>query len=342
MIGQASVEELNEFNYGNYSAKQVRKIADCIADIKDDRTGKVECPQGEGRSTSSDWEKWAWDNMTANRNDGAIGSMHTTDGKEIDFRLIGIKQDDRADGKGKAGLTFQATGVYAEAKMNNMTGVDDVKCEGYYCGGWRDSRLRHDMNASDGSIWSVMPDDFKKNVAPVNKIADNGHIDSWKFIRAVSATIDKLWILSQPEMGMPMIGNGKKDSSYNINITNTDNKFTAYGKWFFNKHALYDGMPYQWWMFGSPTSTNPKRTHNSNITAYCTLLYPTAVHKHVPSEEDSSVTNTFYPYCRMYNSFWLRSVYAYQSYTTMFYGGGGQIIALLLNDTPGVIPAFAF
>lgn len=134
--------------------------------------------------------------------------------------MIGINQDNRADGTGKAGLTFQAIGYYTiRGRMNNS----DLNA-----GGWRDTLLRKNLNdESTGTIWNaIQSTDFKNNIAPVLKTTNNsayaynrGDYNSGNTSNASNITVDKLFILSPSEIGM-LIMNGYNVANGNQNNVN--------------------------------------------------------------------------------------------------------------------------
>lgn len=124
------------------------------------------------------------------------GNVKMTNGSTMEFRLIGMNHDDKADGTGKAGLTFMATDaskipVHAMFTSSNYT---------YVNGGWRDTDLRKQMNSGD--IWTLMPQEFQSNISPVIKITDNGPATGWSYYKKanVSSTVDKLWLISYNEL----------------------------------------------------------------------------------------------------------------------------------------------
>lgn len=122
------------------------------------------------------------------------GNVKMTNGSTMEFRLIGMNHDDKADGTGKAGLTFMATDaskIPAHAMFTlNYTDVN---------GGWRDTDLRKQMNSGD--IWTLMPQEFQSNISPVIKITDNGPATGSYYKKAnVSSTVDKLWLISYNEL----------------------------------------------------------------------------------------------------------------------------------------------
>ena len=123
------------------------------------------------------------------------GNVKMTNGSTMEFRLIGMNHDDKADGTGKAGLTFMATDaskIPTHAMFTSLS-YTDVN------GGWRDTDLRKQMNSGD--IWTLMPQEFQSNISPVIKITDNGPATGSYYKKAnVSSTVDKLWLISYNEL----------------------------------------------------------------------------------------------------------------------------------------------
>lgn len=118
---------------------------------------------------------------------GTKFSMKLTNGKTLEYKIIGINHDDLADGTGKAGLTFLTTSTGISSCMN---------MEKVNAGGWEKSDVRAKMNS--GEIWNLMPSDFQTKVKAVTKLTNNGSaIDK---NAAVTATIDKLFLLSYSEI----------------------------------------------------------------------------------------------------------------------------------------------
>ena len=118
---------------------------------------------------------------------GTKFSMKLTDGRTLEYRIIGINHDDLADGSGKAGLTFLTTSTTIFSRMN-ATATN--------AGGWEKSELRQKMNS--GEIWSLMPPDFQSKVKTVRKLTNNvGGTDK---NAAVTATSDRLFLLSYSEI----------------------------------------------------------------------------------------------------------------------------------------------
>ena len=120
---------------------------------------------------------------------GTKFSMKLTDGKTLVYRIIGINHDDLADGTGKAGLTFLTTSTGINSRIN-ATNTN--------AGGWEASELRAKMNS--GEIWNLMPSDFQSKVKSVRKLTNNVGGGSANKDAAVTATADKLFLLSYSEI----------------------------------------------------------------------------------------------------------------------------------------------
>ena len=118
---------------------------------------------------------------------GTKFSMKLTDGKTLEYRIIGINHDDLADASGKAGLTFLTTSTTISSRMN---------ASATNAGGWEKSELRQKMNS--GEIWNLMPADFQSKVKSVRKLTNN--VDGKTKDAAVTATSDKLFLLSYSEI----------------------------------------------------------------------------------------------------------------------------------------------
>ena len=120
---------------------------------------------------------------------GTTWSVKLTNGEVMKYRIIGINHDDLADGSGKAGLTFLTTSTTISSRMNAAN---------TNAGGWERSELRQKMNSGD--IWNLMPSEFQSKVKAVTKLTNNvGGGDANKNA-AVTATSDKLFILSNAEI----------------------------------------------------------------------------------------------------------------------------------------------
>ena len=120
---------------------------------------------------------------------GTKFSMKLTNGQTLEYKIIGINHDDLADGSGKAGLTFLTTSTGITSRMN---------ATGTTAGGWEKSELRAKMNS--GEIWSLMPSEFQSKVKTVMKLTNNVGGGQENKNAAVTATTDRLFLLSYSEI----------------------------------------------------------------------------------------------------------------------------------------------
>ncbi len=114
-------------------------------------------------------------------------SIKLTNGKTLEYRIVGINHDDLADGSGKAGLTFETT--------NDAMGMTRMNVTHDNADGWEKSELRGRLNSGD--LWSLLPSDFQSRVKAVAKLTDNKGSGS---VGTPSATTDKVFLLSSTEV----------------------------------------------------------------------------------------------------------------------------------------------
>ena len=113
-------------------------------------------------------------------------TMKLTDGKTLEYRIIGINHDDLADGTGKAGLTFLTTSTDIMSHMN----ATDANA-----GGWEKSELRGRLNSGD--LWALLPAEIQSKAKAVTKMTDNQGGGS---AGTPSATTDRIFLLSSTEV----------------------------------------------------------------------------------------------------------------------------------------------
>ena len=108
------------------------------------------------------------------------------DTRALDVRVAGVLQDERADGKGKAGLTFMTVGAWDVRPMNDEATVE---------GGWEQSSLRAWL-ANDAK--AMLDKDLAKALRSVNKYTNNaGPTDEFG---SATPTADELWLFSAHEV----------------------------------------------------------------------------------------------------------------------------------------------
>lgn len=105
------------------------------------------------------------------------------DGSVARIRLAGLRADDRADGRGRAGITLAFSTPIA---MRGMNGLDSAR------GGWQASDLRAWL-ADDGL--ALLPRELAGVIRPVTKrtVSRTGG--------KASASSDALWLFSESELG---------------------------------------------------------------------------------------------------------------------------------------------
>ena len=114
-----------------------------------------------------------------------VKSVTLTDGTQTTVQIIGFNHDDKTGG-GKAGISFIFGDAIAEMPMNSSA---------TNAGGWEASQLRSYLN-SDGM--SLLPQELAGKIVAVDKLTNN--VGATEDISSVSATSDKLWLLSATEL----------------------------------------------------------------------------------------------------------------------------------------------
>ena len=129
----------------------------------------------------------AYAKAEAAMNAGTKFSVKLTNGKTLEYRIIGINHDDIADGSGKAGLTFEA--------INNAMGQQRMNATDTNVGGWEKSELRGRLNSGD--LWALLPSELQSKTKAVTKMTDN---KADRGYGTPSATTDKVFLLSMAEV----------------------------------------------------------------------------------------------------------------------------------------------
>jgi hypothetical protein len=108
------------------------------------------------------------------------------DGTDAYVQIAGFYQDEKADGSGKAGITFIFTDAVLEEPMNNK---DDN------AGGWADSSMRRWLN---NQFCKSLPDDLQRAIEPASKWTNN--VGATNSVDSVTATSDSVWLFSASEI----------------------------------------------------------------------------------------------------------------------------------------------
>ena len=141
---------------------------------------------------------------------GTKFTVKLTNGKTLEYRIVGINHDDLADGSGKAGLTFEATNTALAAQRMNATNAN--------AGGWEKSELRGRLNTGD--LWSLLPSELQSKVKSVTKITDNKGDGT---AGTPSATTDKVFLLSTTEVYGNLQSDGAQYEYYKSKGVTTSN-----------------------------------------------------------------------------------------------------------------------
>lgn len=145
-----------------------------------------------------------------------------TEGK---VRIIGFVHDDRADGAGKAGITFQfATSLGTCAMSRGRDGNE---------GGWEQCVAREHLRG-DRLEW--LPDDLLEAIVPVTKMTNNvGEGDPHNIgMVPATATEDSLWLLSAVEV----LGGFEADNSYTRTLRDEGSQYEYYDELGLNKEYM--------------------------------------------------------------------------------------------------------
>ena len=152
---------------------------------------------------------------------GTKFSVKLTNGKTLEYRIIGINHDDLADGSGKAGLTFEATNTALAAQRMNATNAN--------AGGWEKSELRSRLNTGD--LWSLLPSELQSKVKSVTKMTDN---QGGGKAGTPSATTDKVFLLSTTEVYGDLHSDGIQYEYYkskSVTTSNYSGASSSYSHW---------------------------------------------------------------------------------------------------------------
>ena len=159
----------------NYSWKNLKVIADEIATAKDDD------------SATAIAKKYHLVGDDGYPNSACYKIVKLSTGTEVKAYIVGFNHDDRADGKGKAGITFMVGGAPVLDACVNSDGANS--------GGWKDSDIRKTLNKK---VLASMPKDLRKSIVKVTKLTNNTGVTT--DASAVTSTEDSLWLPSMTEL----------------------------------------------------------------------------------------------------------------------------------------------
>jgi len=167
------IVELSKKDLNDYSWDELSQISDRIASAKDDEEAtKIAKSFGlmeDDGSLTTQQKMIVLDDTTA-----------------VDVRLAGIRHDDKADGTGKAGLTFMTVGAVEIRAMNADATVE---------GGWEACEMRSYLN---GDFKKRLDKDLEEAIVPVTKFTNNKGFTLE--VGDVTPTQDDVWLYSAREV----------------------------------------------------------------------------------------------------------------------------------------------
>lgn len=149
--------------------------------------------------------------------------------------IVGFSHDDRADGSGKAGLTFGLKDCLNTAYQMNSSDTND--------GGWGSCALRATLR---GDIWNQLPSDLRGVIKEVTKKTSAGNLSS-----TINSISDTLFLFAEKEI----FGS----TQYSVNGEGTQYaRFTASN----TRIKKRNGSATSWWL----------RSPHSNVrNGFCAL-----------------------------------------------------------------------
>ena len=189
---------------------------------------------------------------------GTKFSVKLTNGKTLEYRIIGIDHDDTADGSGKAGLTFEAT--------NNVLGGQRMNATDSNAGGWEKSELRGRLNSGD--LWALLPAEIQSKAKAVTKMTDN---QGGGKAGTPSATTDKVFLLSTTEVYGDLQSDGTQYEFYKskgVTTSNYSGASSSDGHW---TRSVYpsNSTNFRFVYSYGDWSSNPATIASSVFPAWC-------------------------------------------------------------------------
>jgi hypothetical protein len=163
------------------------------------------------------------------------------DGTRTSVRILGFRHDELVGG-GKSGISFEFADVPTRHRLNPTR---------TNAGGWKGSEMRKWLNSE---FLAKLPDDLRASIATARKRTNNVGEVARNDARSVTATDDRLWLLSSNEVygGLPGVY-GREGAQYRLYA---DKGVTARNYGFCKK----DGAG-SWWWLRSPSAYGSLRFH---------------------------------------------------------------------------------
>ena len=178
------------------------------------------------------------------------------DGAYLPLQLIGIAQDVKSDGTGKAGLTFQMRDVYANSSIRSTAaggGTFDTRMNpsNVNSGGWSSSLLRSTLRSA---FWGKLPSEIQAAIVPVDKFHQ---LRSSETDLATSTSLQKtigetIWLPSDYEMFGTVFSRFNDSEGLTTVAGYVPFQYMAYqpgGTSTMNAHVIktYNGSAVWWW-----------------------------------------------------------------------------------------------
>ena len=227
----------------------------------------------------------------------------------VQIRLVGVNVDNRADGKGKAGLTFMTT-TYVGNDISMTYFAHNNS------GGYRDTLNREDYN--EGQYKSTISSNVYQYLTPVLKTQDNqakGEMGNYGHSATSNAIVEKVSMPSPLELDVSVAGQTGRRNDYptptGLTQYNPRDFWTGYYNYIYSGNA-----PYEYY-----------QNNTSDVSEYCKLL------------NGSGSLNSSGSVCGPYKYLWLRSTSGDSSSFTVFDGFGGSLGSYYANAPYGSIAA---
>ena len=185
----------------------------------------------------------------------AVGDEKTitlTTGEEVTLQILGFNHDDKADGSGKAGITFGMKNLLAAKYPMNSTETNK--------GGWDSSAMRTSTMAT---LLSQLPSDLQTVIKGVSKKATAGNKST-----SIRTTTDKLFLFSRIELDATTM-TGYKNEGEQYEYWKTRNTSEDRKKYLSNGAGEYSA----WWL-RSPDTTETNTFECVISASYGFTSYP--------------------------------------------------------------------
>ena len=163
----------------------------------------------------------------------------TIDNKEVEvvMQIVAFNADEKADGTGKAGVTWISKNIVVRHNMNSTY---------THAGGWKGSAMREWLQ---GEFYDKLPADVKGVIVPVKKTyldANGGTVNGGT--PTTETCVDNIWIPSYREI----FGNPSNDTQ--LETSGAD--YTTFFKDNASRIKYYDPSAYIWWLRSSQPNLN--------------------------------------------------------------------------------------